>query len=316
MLVVIALGDSAIVHRESPLDTHGLRQSIRSAASNIANIARQHQVVLLHGNGPEIGLLTLMNGNCTDLNTGAADVLGAQTRAMIGFLLEQELRSQLPEQLFCSMKHLTLVDANDPALMNPTRYAGPLFNRIQAQLIQEQNPDWVLKRDNRHFRRVIAAPEPKEILEMVTLQHLVAHNKMFVICGCGGGLPVRRCADNNLHGVDAMVDRDEAAALVAEGIAADALLMLSCIDAVFDRFGQPEARAIRNITVDTLRSLDFNDMAMGPKAKAACQFVKDSQKICAIGNLHNAAEVLAGKAGTQISASGVSSSETAEIVYY
>ena len=231
MLVVIALGDSAIVQRDQPLNSHALRQCIQHAAECIAEIANQHQVILLHGNGPEIGLLTLMNGNCSDLNTGTADVLGAQTRAMIGFQLEQELRNRMPLRSFCSMSHLTLIDANDPAMMNPSRYVGPLYNRVQAQLIQEQNPDWVLQQVGRLYRRIVAAPSPKDVLEMATLKHLVANDNIFIISGCGGGLPVRKGLDDRLHGVEAMVDRDETAALIAHELDADALLILSSIDA-------------------------------------------------------------------------------------
>ncbi|AMO57557.1 hypothetical protein [Endozoicomonas montiporae] len=336
MLVVIALGDSAIVQREQPLNSHALRQCIQHAAQCIAEIANQHQVILLHGNGPAIGLLTLMNGNCADLNTGTADVLGAQTRAMIGFLLEQALRNQLPQKSFCSMTHLTLVDTNDPAMMQPTRYIGPLYNRVQAQLIQEQNPDWVLQQTGILYRRMVPAPAPGEVLEMETLKHLVAADNMFVICGCGGGLPVRKSPDNHLHGVEAMVDRDETAALIARTLNANALLMLSSIDAVVDKPGHPQARPIRSIDIQRLESLGFNDTAMAPKVKAASGYLSNEppgnhqsceskpadqsargrRRFCAIGNLHNAASVLSGEAGTRISASASSSSESAEIVYY
>ncbi|MET4695497.1 carbamate kinase [Endozoicomonas lisbonensis] len=331
MLVVIALGDSAIVQRDQPLNSHALRQCIQHAAQCIAEIANQHQVILLHGNGPAIGLLTLMNGNCADLNTGTADVLGAQARAMTGFLLEQGLRNQLPQKSFCSMSHLTLVDADDPAMMHPTRYVGPLYNRVQAQLVQEQNPDWVLQRTGRLYRRMIPAPVPKDVLEMATLKHLVAADNIFVICGCGGGLPVRNDTDNRLHGVEAMVDRDETAAFIARKLNANALLMLSSIDAVLDKPGHPEARQIRTITINRLESLGFNDTAMAPKVKAASGYLaknelakddladrqlNDRRRFCAIGNLHNAASVLSGQSGTRISASASSSSEGAEIVYY
>lgn len=326
MLVVIALGDSAIVQRDQPLNSHALRQCIQHAAKCIANIANQHQVVLLHGNGPEIGLLTLMNGNCSDLSIGTADVLGAQTRAMIGFKLEHELRNRVSQRSFCSMSHLTLIDANDPALMNPTRFVGPLYNKVQAQLIQEQNPDWVLQRTGRLYRRMVASPSPRGVLEIATIKHLVANENIFVICGCGGGLPVRKGTDDKLHGIDAMVDRDETAALVADEINADALLILSSIEAIVDKPEKPEARPIQSITTSALESMGFSDTAMGPKVRAACRYldgndlsvgaISDHRRFCAIGNLHNAENVLAGHSGTQISASATSSSECAEIVYY
>ena len=340
MLVVIALGDSAIVQRDQPLNSHALRQCIQHAAQCIAEIANQHQVILLHGNGPAIGLLTLMNGNCADLNTGTADVLGAQTRAMIGFLLEQALRNQLPQTSFCSMTHLTLIDPDDPAMMHPARYIGPLYNRVQAQLIQEQNPDWVLQRTGAMYRRMVPAPAPGDVLEMATLKHLVAADNMFVICGCGGGLPVRKSTDNHLYGVEAMVDRDETAALIARTLNANALLMLSSIDAVVDKPGHPQARQIRSTTISHLESLGFNDTAMAPKVKAASSYLSssplsgepsekelskkeqasqqshDCRRFCAIGNLHNAASVLSGQTGTRICASTSSSTKDAEIVYY
>ena len=311
MLVVIALGDSTIVQRDQPLAAHLLRQSIRNAATAIAGIALKHQVVLLHGNGPQIGLLTLMNGNSTDLNAAAADVLGAQTRGIIGFLLEQELRNRMPGKQICSLIHLALVDADDPELMNPNRFTGPVFNRAQAQLIQEQNPDWVLQGDGRYYRRVIAAPRPREILELPTLRQLVATGDITVVCGSGGGLPVRKDGDGKLHGVEAMVDRDLSAALIAEGLSADALLLLTSTEAVMVNPGKPGAKAIRIMTPEGFRSLGFSDTAMGPKMNAACRFVYDDARFCAIGNLHNAAEVLSGTSGTR-----VCFSSEAQIVYY
>ena len=315
MLVVIALGDSAIVQKDQPLAAHLLRQSIRNAATAIAGIALKHRVVLLHGNGPQIGLLTLMNGNSTDLNAAAADVLGAQTRGIIGFLLEQELRNRMPGRQICSLIHLALVDADDPELMNPNRFTGPVLNRAQAQLIQEQNPDWVLQGDGRYYRRTIAAPAPREILELPTLRQLVAAENITVVCGSGGGLPVRKDSDGKLHGVEVMVDRDLSAGLIAEGLSADALLLLTSVEAVLDTPGKPGAKAIRTMTPKGFRSLGFSDTAMGPKMNAACRFVYDETRFCAIGNLRNAAEVLAGTSGTRICISG-KASEEAQIDYY
>ncbi|MGI9276353.1 MAG: carbamate kinase [Endozoicomonas sp.] len=315
MLVVIALGDSAIVQRHQPLATHLLRQSVRDAAKAIAAIALKHQVVLLHGNGPQIGLLTLMNGNSTDLNAAAADVLGAQTRGIIGFLLEQELRNRMPGRQICSLIHLALVDADAPELMNPNRFIGPVYNRAQAQLVQEQNPDWVLQGDGRYYRRTIAAPPPREILELPAIRQLVKTGNITVICGSGGGLPVRKDGDGKLHGVEAMVDRDLSAALIANGLSADALLLLTSTEAVIDRPGEPGAKTIRTMTPEGFRSLGFSDTAMGPKMNAACRFVYNDSRFCAIGNLNNAAEVLSGTSGTRIHFSGNASGE-AQIDYY
>ena len=309
MRIVISLGDSAFLQKSQPLKAHILRQSVRRAARALAEAALSHQVVILHNNGPQIGMLTLMHGSSDELNLSSADVIGAQSLGVIGLMLEQELRNQMPGQSICSLINLTVIDDNDPALMAPSLFSGPVYTRAQAQIVQEQNPGWTLVEDGRYFRRLIAVPEPKEVMELKVLKHMMATGDTTVICSSGGGLPVRRDREGKVHGVDAIINQDKTAALVADGIDADALLLLSATEALVDP--AHNARAIKAVTPEKLASLNLGSRKLKPKIEAANGYVNSSDRFCVVGSLFDVMQILAGESGTHI-ASEVKDS----IVYY
>lgn len=300
MLVVIALGGNAILQRGQALEAHIQRENIRTAAKSIAEVAQHHQVVLTHGNGPQIGLLALMNEAYDDVLNYPLDVLGAQTQGMIGFMFEQELRNHMPGQKVCTVSTQTLVDPNDPAFENPDKFIGPVYTNEEAHIIRRANPTWTLKEDGNYFRRVVPSPQPLEILELPSLRHIISSGDITVICGGGGGIPVHRDATNKLHGVEAVIDKDRASYILAKGLEADALILLTDVSAVETHFGKPDSKKIKSCTPDALEDFPFAAGSMGPKVESVCRFVRGRGKLGAIGSLHKAEETLMGRSGTLI----------------
>ena len=300
MRVVIALGGNAILQRGEPLECEVQRQNIRKAAESIAKIARDHQVILTHGNGPQVGLLALMNDSYKNVSPYPLDVLGAQTQGMIGSMFEQELRNQLPGRKVCTVSTQTVIDPEDPAFSDPDKFVGPVYTLEASQKILKENPDWTIKQDGQYFRRVVPSPQPKEILELPSLKHLVASEDITVICGGGGGVPVTRDAENKLHGVEAVIDKDRASRVLAEGLQADVFLILTDVHAVATHFGQPDSREIHQATPETMAQFDFAAGSMGPKVEAAIQFVRNGGKMAGIGSLEEAASILTSDSGTVI----------------
>ena len=300
MRVVIALGGNAILQRGEPLECEVQRKNIRAAAQAIARIAREHQVILTHGNGPQVGLLALMNEAYGKVTPYPLDALGAQTQGMIGFMFEQELRNCMPGREVCTVSTQTLVDPEDRAFTAPDKFVGPVYAMKDAVEVQKQNPHWTMKVDGQYMRRVVPSPMPKEILELTSLRHLIANEDITLICGGGGGVPVRREADGTLVGVEAVIDKDRASRVLAEGIDADALLILSDVTAVATNFGQPDSKNIKCITPDAMDQFNFAAGSMGPKVEACVQFVRNGGRMAAIGSLEYAAEILTGDSGTII----------------
>ncbi len=300
MLVVIALGGNAILQRGQPLEAHIQRENIRAAAASIALVAEHHQVVLTHGNGPQVGLLSLMNEAYEEVSPYPLDVLGAQTQGMIGFMFEQELRNKLPGRKICTISTQTIVDPNDPAFEDPTKFVGPVYTYEEAQLMAEANSGWTIKQDGNYFRRVVPSPEPQEILELPSLQHIISSGDITVICGGGGGIPVRRDSEGLLHGVEAVVDKDRASRVLAEGIGADALLLLTDVDSVHTNYGHSDSKKVKFITPNEVDSFNFAEGSMAPKVESVCHFVRAGGKFGAIGSLEKAAEIMLGQSGTHI----------------
>lgn len=300
MRIVIALGGNAILQRGEPLDCETQRKNIHIAAKSISRIARDHQVILTHGNGPQVGLLALMNDHYKEVASYPLDSLGAQTQGMIGYLFEQELRNQMPGKKVCVMSTQTLVDSDDPAFSNPDKFVGPVYTREQADSLLKEHPDWVIKADGKHFRRVVASPKPQAILELPSLQHLVSAEDITVICGGGGGVPVRRHKDGLLKDVEAVIDKDRSSSLLAEKLNADAFLILTDVHAVATQFGHPDSRDIRTATPEGLSQFDFASGSMGPKIEAAVDFVRNTGKMAAIGSLNRCSEILCSDSGTVI----------------
>ncbi len=298
MLVVMALGGNAILQRGQPLEAHIQRENIRAAARSIAEVAKNHQVVLTHGNGPQVGLLALMNEAYEEVNNYPLDVLGAQTQGMIGFMFEQELRNFMPDRKVCTVSTQTIVDPTDPAFQDPDKFVGPVYTYEEAQVIQQANPNWVLKEDGKYYRRVVPSPQPNEVLELPSLRHIVSSGDITVICGGGGGIPVRRDSEGKLHGVEAVVDKDRASRCLAEGLEADGLILLTDVPAVETDFGKPDSREIKECTPQEFETFPFAAGSMGPKVESVCHFVRSGGKFGAIGALDRATDILEGRSGT------------------
>ena len=300
MRIVIALGGNAILQRGQSMECHIQRENIAKAAAAIARIAKDHQVILTHGNGPQVGLLSLMNDAYKKVTPYPLDALGAQTQGMIGFMFEQELRNCMPDKEVCTISTQTLVDTHDPAFLNPDKFVGPVYDKEEAENLLAANPEWTIKQDGAYFRRVVASPQPEEILELQTLKTLVAAGNITMICGGGGGVPVTRDSSGKLEGIEAVIDKDRASRVLAEGLEADAFLILTDVRAVATNFGQPDSQDIRCATPEAMTALNFAAGSMGPKVEAAVAFVRNGGKMAAIGSLEQAAEILTRDSGTVI----------------
>lgn len=297
-LVVIALGGNALLRRGEPLDVDAQRANTADAVRAVASVAQEHRVVLTHGNGPQVGLLALQNEAYPEVAGYPLDVLDAETEGMVGYLLEQELGRHLPRERLATLLTQVLVDPLDPAFGHPTKFIGPVYDHDRAATLAAER-GWAVAADGDRWRRVVPSPEPLAIVERSTIALLVSHG-VTVICTGGGGIPVVADGAGGLRGVEAVIDKDLASALLATDLGADALLLLTDVDAVHDGWGTPEARPIGRTTVDHLRSLPLPAGSMGPKVEAICRFAEGGGAVAAIGALTDAAGVLAGTVGTSI----------------
>lgn len=300
MRVVVALGGNALLRRGEALDAAAQRANVKIAAEAVAGVAAHHQVVLTHGNGPQVGLLALQNAAYPAVAPYPLDVLDAETEGMVGYLLEQELGRHLPRERVATLLTQIVVDPTDLAFTHPTKFVGPLYDEPQAHALTHDR-GWAMARDGERWRRVVPSPEPVEIVELSTIRLLVDQG-VTVICSGGGGIPVTADGAGGLRGVEAVIDKDLAAALLARGLGADALLLLTDVDGVYQGFGTESARLLRRLTVDQVRAMDLPAGSMGPKVDACCRFVEQSGGVAAIGALADAEAVLAGEAGTTITA--------------
>ena len=310
MLVVIALGGNALLRRGEPMTADNQRANVRTAALAVAPIASQQQLVVAHGNGPQVGLLALQGAAYEKVETYPFDVLGAQTEGMIGYMIEQELGNLLPfERPFATMLTMVEVDPHDPAFANPTKFIGPVYLKDEADRLAREK-GWVFKPDGDRWRRVVASPEPKRIFEMRPIKWLLEHGTIVVAAG-GGGIPTmyQRGADRMLTGVECVIDKDLASELLARELDADLFVMLTDADAVYVDWGKPTQKAIRRASPAALSALSFAAGSMGPKVDAACRFATATGKRAAIGALGDLGKILSGAAGTTIT------KEQAEIVY-
>lgn len=302
MLVVVALGGNALLRRGEPLSAENQRRNVRTAAQALAPLAQQHDLVIGHGNGPQVGLLALQGAAYGQVGPYPLDVLGAQTEGMIGYLIEQELGNLLPfERPIATLLTMVEVDADDPAFGNPTKFIGPTYHEEEADRIAAEK-GWVFRRDGEHWRRVVASPEPKRIFELRPIRWLLEHHTIVIAAG-GGGIPTsyRKGKDRQLAGVECVIDKDLAAALLAHELNADRFVMLTDVDAVYLDWGQPTQRAICRASPAALTGLSFAAGSMGPKVDAACRFAVGTGRAAAIGALADLGRILAGEAGTTVS---------------
>ncbi|MEC6824371.1 carbamate kinase [Photobacterium piscicola] len=295
--VVVALGGNALLRRGEPLEASIQRQNIATAAKTIAAIAQQYNVVLVHGNGPQVGLLALQGLEYKKVMPYPLDVLGSETQGMIGYILMQELKNLLPEQDVSCMLTQMLVDPQDPAFADPTKPIGPVYQEAEARELAEKF-QWTVKADGQYYRRVVPSPQPIGIVECDAIETLIKRDHL-VICTGGGGIPVKR-ENNKLVGVEAVIDKDMSAAYLAKQLNADALLILTDADAVYLDWGKATQKAISSTTPRALSQYSFDAGSMGPKIEASCEFIKQGGKLVGIGALHDGLEILKGLAGTNI----------------
>jgi carbamate kinase len=297
MRVVVALGGNALAARGERIDAATQRRHLREAAGELCAIAERHQTVITHGNGPQVGLLALQAEAYDPERPVPLDVLGAESEGMIGYLVEQELRGRLPGREFATLLTQVVVDPDDPAFRKPSKPIGPRLDPARAERQRRERGHRVAP-DGDALRRVVPSPEPRRILELTAIRMLLEAG-LVVVCAGGGGIPVVIDASGAIRGVEAVIDKDLAAALLACELDADALLLLTDVDAVYADW--PAAtRPIRSATPAALRGLSFAAGSMAPKVEAACRFAASGPRVAAIGRLAQAALILEGEAGTQV----------------
>jgi carbamate kinase len=298
MKVVIALGGNALLRRGEPPTAAAQRANVARAAQSVAEVAHAHAVIVTHGNGPQVGLLALQAEESARVPPYPLDVLDAETEGMIGYLIEQELASRLPGKNVASLLTQVEVAADDPAFLRPTKPIGPSYTAADAQRLAQAR-GWTVGLDGNAWRRVVPSPEPRRILELAAIRLLVEAG-VIVVCAGGGGIPVVVTAAGAIHGVEAVIDKDLAAALLARELHADALLLLTDVDAVYLDWNTPEARPLPLTTPRELRQHRFAPGSMGPKVEAACRFVEVTGGLAGIGRLEDAPALLEGRGGTQV----------------
>ena len=302
MRVVVALGGNALLQRGEPMTTDAQHKNVRKAAPALALIAADHELVLSHGNGPQVGLLALQAAAYVDAEPVTLDVLGAQTQGMIAYVLEQELRNYFPPtERFATIMTMVEVDKDDAASANPTKFVGPTYSEGQAQKLAELK-GWPFRQDGESWRRVVPSPLPQHIFELDAIRALLDLD-FVVICTGGGGIPTLVTeveGKPSLTGVEAVIDKDLASELLAREVGAELYVMATDVDAVYADWGTPDQRRLDRVTPEELRSIQFPAGSMGPKVEAAAGFVKATGRRAAIGGLGDIERIVAGSAGTQV----------------
>jgi len=300
MRVVVALGGNALLQRGQELSAENQRENIRVAAGQLAEIHKNHELVIAHGNGPQVGLDALMDAAYTDVAPYPLDVLGAKTVGMIGYVIEQELGNIIPfEDHIVTVLTQIVVDPADPAFQKPAKPVGPVYDKQEAAKLQKEK-GWSMAPDGEHFRKVVPSPLPRRIIEISAIRTLV-DNGYVVICAGGGGIPVAYDKNRKLFGVEAVIDKDLASGLLAKDLDAEMFVMLTDVSNVFVDFGTKNQKAIRAAHPDALEALDFAAGSMGPKVLGACQFVRETGHQSAIGQLSDLSAIMTDRAGTLIS---------------
>jgi carbamate kinase len=300
MRVVAALGGNALLRRGEALTAANQRANVHVAAEALAPIAQEHELIISHGNGPQVGLLALQSAVFKPDEAYPLDILDAETEGMIGYLIEQELSNLLPDKYRCATLLTQIeVDPDDPAFSQATKPIGPVYSETEARELARQR-HWTVAQDGKGYRRVVASPRPLHILEISVIELLVAQG-VIVICAGGGGIPVVKREDGSFLGVEAVIDKDLASALLTKELGADVFLMLTDVDAVYQDWQTPHARAIRKVSPQLLHNMTFAAGSMAPKVEAACEFVEQTNGLAGIGMLQDAHAILRGNAGTLIS---------------
>jgi carbamate kinase len=300
MRIVVALGGNALLKRGEPLSERNQRENVKVAAKALAPLARDHRLIITHGNGPQVGLLALEAAAYTGVQAYALDVLSAESEGMIGYMIEQELGNILPEDVpFATILTQVEVDPADPAFRNPAKPIGPQYSREEAETLARDH-GWTVGPDNGLYRRLVASPRPQRIFEMRVVEWLVERG-VVVICTGGGGIPTMLTPDGVLVGVEAVIDKDHAGGLLAKSLRAEVFLMLTDAEAVYRDWGTADARPIRRAGPESLEKLHFAEGSMRPKVEAACDYARATGGRAGIGALGDAVAIIEGRAGTLVS---------------
>ena len=300
MRIVVALGGNALLRRGEPMTADNQRANIRTATEQIAKIHPGNELVIAHGNGPQVGLLSLQGLSYKPDEAYPLDVLGAETEGMIGYMIEQELGNLLAFEVpFATLLTQVEVDANDPAFKDPTKFIGPVYGKEEAERLAKEK-GWVVKADGDKYRRVVASPKPKRIFEIRPIKWLLEKSSI-VICAGGGGIPTMYDENRKLKGIEAVIDKDLCSALLAEQLDADLLIIATDVDTAYVAWGKPTQKAIAQAHPDELERLGFAAGSMGPKVQAACDFARNTGKVAVISSLENIEDIVKGTAGTRVS---------------
>lgn len=300
MRIVIALGGNALLRRGEAMSADNQRENVIIAVKQIARVAPNNELVIAHGNGPQVGLLALQNAAYSQVSPYPLDVLGAETEGMIGYMIEQELGNLLPiETPLATILTQVEVDAADPAFKNPTKPIGPVYSKEDADRLAAEK-GWSIAPDGDKFRRVVASPRPKRIFEIRPVKWLLEHGTI-VICAGGGGIPTCYDKEGKLHGIEAVIDKDLCSALLAEELSADLLVIATDVSATYIDYGKPTQKAIASAHPNELERLGFAAGSMGPKVQAACEFARNTGKVAVIGSLSDIEAIVQGTAGTRVS---------------
>lgn len=298
MKVVIALGGNALLRRGERADADVQMANVRIAAKAVAEIAKEHNVVLTHGNGPQVGLLALQADAYKDVTPYPFDVLGAESQGMIGYMVAQCVGNDLPDRQVVNIITQTEVDPNDPAYSDPRKFVGPVYDKETAEKLAAER-GWTIATDGKYFRRVVPSPQPKKIVEIDTIRQLVDSGAMVIASG-GGGIPVIRNEQGRLEGSEAVIDKDMSASIMAAELDADALLILTDAPSIALDWGTPDQKEIKEVSPEKLQEYSFAKGSMGPKVEAVCRFANTGKGFGAVGRLEDALDILNGKAGTII----------------
>ncbi|MBG6211205.1 carbamate kinase [Labrenzia sp. EL_126] len=300
MRVVVALGGNALLRRGEEMTADNQRANARVAARALAPVAEEHETVITHGNGPQVGLLALQEAAYEEVEEYPLDVLGAETEGMIGYMIEQELGNLLPfEKPLATILTMVEVDPDDPAFSDPTKFIGPVYSKEVAEKNAAEK-GWSIKADGDKWRRVVPSPLPKRIFQLKPIKWLLENGSVVIAAG-GGGIPTMYDAAGKLTGVECVIDKDRCTCLLAQAVEADAFVIATDVDAVYLNWGTEEKKAIRRASPNAMDTYDFPAGSMGPKVEAAQIFARSTGKTAVICTLADIPEALAGRRGTTIS---------------
>ena len=303
MRILVALGGNALLRRGEPMTADAQRANVQIAAASLAAIYAGNELVITHGNGPQVGLLALQGAAYKPDEVYPLDVLGAQTEGMIGYMIEQELGNLLPFEVpFATILTMVEVDRDDPGFSNPTKFIGPVYAESDAERLKTEK-GWAMKQDGDKWRKVVPSPQPKQIFEVRPIRWLLERGTIVIAAG-GGGIPTVYEPGRKLRGIEAVIDKDLCSELLARQLDVDFFVMATDTDAVFLDWGKPTAKAFRRASPAAMRDYSFPAGSMGPKVEAACHFAEATGKRAAIGALKDLPAILRGEAGTTITMEG------------